>query len=125
MRRTADMQTLSLLVVLAIALIMAAAAPVYAEEWVGSVTVMYEWPDTPNRVRIWALDYPWSNDLYFTLLIEENRLRGDAFDVSATYYVPFVKGVYATAGYRMGLDPGSERFPYVAITYRFAREVGP
>ncbi|OUM99989.1 MAG: hypothetical protein BAA04_01705 [Firmicutes bacterium ZCTH02-B6] len=119
MRTTTRTRALILIGVIALFFSLAMAGPAHAGEWAGSITVMWEWPEGPNRVRIWALDYSYSEDLFFTLLLENNPRRGDVLDVSATYYWPFISGVYASVGYRVGLSWGTASFPYVAVTFRF------
>lgn len=120
MLRAATVTRASKLVVIwALFLALVLGAPAHAGEWVGSITVMWEWSESPNRVRIWAVDYAWTDDLYFTVLLEENPRRGDALDVSVTYYVPIVTGVYASLGHRVGLGWSGTSFSYLAVTFRF------
>lgn len=87
--------------------------------WSASQTVTVE---PGNTIYTTCIEYDFTEAWVANFTLDYDVLYGTAYDLSTTFYIPFKKEIYSTAGVRYPSFsyPGKRNLiPYLSVTYRF------
>jgi|GEM_PF-5119989 hypothetical protein len=88
-----------------------------ASPWSGSHTIIIE-SGSPGVIHTLVLEYAIFPSLVTDAIYERNPSRGDVVELATTWYLPFDRVIYSTAGVRRYLY-SDQNVAYLSLTYRF------